>query len=149
MRFAWEPLYRGVTYLIPPTMNVLLVEGSPTIAGGIANHLKSLGVAPCRHVTSKEQALQRLQEQPPDLIIVGWELAGGSGVDFTRRICTHSDLQRIPVLMISPHDDRRRVLKASQAGVDGYLLRPFDRTDLAAKIEELASRARSPSPERS
>ncbi len=122
-------------------MQLLLVEGSPTIASGITNHLKGLGFDRCQCVASADEALRYLREQPVDLLITGWTLAERSGVAFTRQVRARADCRHLPVLMISPHDDHTRVLQALQAGVDGYLLRPFAPADLAAKIEELAVRA--------
>lgn len=119
-------------------MQLLLVEGSPTIASGILNHLNELGFGHCQRVASADEALRYLRERPVDLLIIGWELAERSGVAFTRQVRASAAYQELPVLMISPHDDQTRVVQALQAGVDGYLLRPFVAADLAAKIEELA-----------
>jgi len=119
-------------------MDILIAEQSPTITNGITNYLDALGFDRYRCTSSADEALRHLDQPATNLIIIGWQLSGGTGIDLARTVRAHPEGETLPILMISPHGDRRRVLQALEAGIDAYLLRPFTREDLEAKLEILA-----------
>lgn len=125
-------------------MNILLAESSVTIATGIANHLDALDLNSYHRTASLEEAMMHLDEQAITFVITGWQLTDSTGITLTREIRTRPDHQDLPILMISPHGDKRRVMQAHRAGVDGYLLRPFARRDLEVKIETVAAKRGTP-----
>lgn len=121
---------------------VLLAHRSHTVATGIRNHLRELGYEDVIHVRTAGQALRQLEEREVDLLVVGWRLEEGVGIEIVKEVRERPASASLPVLMVSPHADRDRVMSAVLGGVDGYLLRPFTEEALAARVDQALARRR-------
>ena len=74
----------------------------------------------------------------PDLIILDWNLPDFSGIDICQRI--RAGGLTTPILMLTGHDDITDRVTALDAGVDDYLIKPFELSELAARVKALAKR---------
>ena len=84
--------------------------------------------------------LIRARSQPePDLIVLDWNLPDFSGVDICQRI--RSSGVTTPILMLTGHDDIADRVKALDAGVDDYLVKPFSIEELMARLRAMQRRA--------
>ncbi|MEJ6584419.1 MAG: response regulator transcription factor [Synechococcus sp. ChSW.bin.154] len=85
--------------------------------------------------------LIKARSQPePDLIVLDWNLPDFSGVDICQRI--RSSGVTIPILMLTGHDDIADRVKALDAGVDDYLVKPFSIEELMARLRAMQRRAK-------
>jgi two-component system, OmpR family, response regulator MprA len=82
--------------------------------------------------------LQMAREQPPDLIILDWMLPGLDGLEVCRRLRAAGD---VPILMLTAKDDVQDRVTGLDAGADDYLVKPFDFSELLARIRALFRRA--------
>jgi two-component system, chemotaxis family, chemotaxis protein CheY len=82
-------------------------------------------------------ALRACREKMPDLILLDWSMPGMTGVEFVRGLRAQPDGGR-PVILISLTEvDTLEVAQAVSAGINDYVMKPFDRAILAAKLAEL------------
>jgi two-component system chemotaxis response regulator CheY len=82
-------------------------------------------------------ALRACREKMPDLILLDWCMPGMTGVDLVRSLRAQTDGDQ-PVILISATEiDATEIAHAVAAGVDDYLMKPFDRETLSAKLAEL------------
>jgi two-component system, chemotaxis family, chemotaxis protein CheY len=82
-------------------------------------------------------ALRACREKMPDLILLDWCMPGMTGVDLVRSLRAQADGDR-PIILISATEiDASEIAHAVAAGVDDYLMKPFDRETLSAKLAEL------------
>ncbi|MCS6964037.1 response regulator transcription factor [Thermoflexus sp.] len=95
--------------------------------------------------TSGLEALARLQEQPPDLIVLDWLLPGLSGVEVAARLRAAGD--STPILMLTAKDAVEDRVEGLDSGADDYLVKPFAPVELLARIRALLRRAGASRPE--
>ena len=101
-------------------MNILLVDDHAVVRQGYASLLRALLPAvEVREAASGEEALNRVQEALPHLVIMDFGLPGISGLETTRRL--RQRLPQLRVLFFSMHDELPLVRQALDAGASGYL----------------------------
>jgi adenylate cyclase len=85
---------------------------------------------------SGEEALAAVAERQPDLVLLDVVMPGMDGYDVCRRLRDEPATRFLPVVMITAHGDEEKV-KAIEAGADDFLLKPFDQTELLARVRSL------------
>ncbi|MGE8063336.1 response regulator [Pseudomonas sp. NPDC089547] len=101
-------------------MNIVLVDDHAVVRQGYASLLRAvLPAMEVREAASGEEALVRVQEQVPNLVIMDFGLPGISGLETTRRL--RQRLPQLRVLFFSMHDELPLVRQALEAGASGYL----------------------------
>ena len=118
---------------------VLLVEDEPHIARGVVFNLELEGYAVV-HVGTGEEALERVAQEPFDLVVLDLMLPGIDGLEVCRRL---RDMNaRIPVLMLTARSaERDRVAGLSQ-GADDYLTKPFSLAEFLLRVKGMLRRSR-------
>jgi CheY-like chemotaxis protein len=84
--------------------------------------------------SSGGEALATLRRHRPDLILMDVDLPGMDGVEATRRVNAVKHLSAIPIIMITGHSEKAIVVESLKAGASDFIVKPFDRTALLAKI---------------
>jgi DNA-binding response OmpR family regulator len=115
---------------------ILIVEEDPSLREITAFRLELLGYEVIAQ-ESGELALKWLEERLPSIVIVDATLPGMSGIEFVNRLSNDLRTSEIPVMLISTTSDLEDVQKAFTAGVDEYLVIPYDPIVLEAKVERL------------
>ncbi|VVN81301.1 response regulator transcription factor [Pseudomonas fluorescens] len=106
-------------------MNILLVDDHAVVRQGYASLLRAvLPAMQVREAANGEEALVRVQEQIPNLVIMDFGLPGISGLETTRRL--RQRLPQLRVLFFSMHDELPLVRQALDAGASGYLTKNSD-----------------------
>ncbi|PNG35609.1 response regulator, partial [Pseudomonas protegens] len=101
-------------------MNILLVDDHAVVRQGYASLLRAvLPAMQVREAASGEEALTRVAEEVPNLVIMDFGLPGISGLETTRRL--RQRLPQLRVLFFSMHDELPLVRQALEAGASGYL----------------------------
>ncbi|MBF0220063.1 MAG: response regulator [Gammaproteobacteria bacterium] len=124
-------------------MEILVVDDFPAMLRTIRNFLFELGFTNVNLAGSGELGLSVLRRKQIDLLLTDWNMPGMKGIDLLRTIRSDPQLKRIPVLMITAEQERNQVLEAAQAGVNGYIVKPFTPATLLAKIETIFKRLQS------
>ena len=92
-------------------------------------------------VVDAEQALDKLHEKLPNLILIDWMLPGIDGVELARRIRNDDDTKRIPLIMLTARGEESDKLKSFESGIDDYITKPFSPRELTARINAVLRRA--------
>ena len=90
--------------------------------------------------SSGSAALAALRRRRPDLILMDVDLPDIDGVEVTRRIKSAEAFAAVPIVMITGHSGKDVVVKCANAGASGFLVKPFDKAALLAKIGSLLGR---------
>lgn len=113
---------------------VLLVEPSSTQHRIIAGHLQQLGVPNLDWVQTAADALLRMEEVEPDLVISAMHLPDMTGTDLVQNLRLNEALQHIPFMLISSETDVRYLTPLRQAGVIAILPKPYELEQLRSAL---------------
>lgn len=116
---------------------ILVVEDDPALARGVVALLRADGHA-TDAVSEGRSALQLAEREPCSLYIVDIGLPDVSGFDVIRKLRARGD--RTPILVLTAHDRVSELVQGLDLGADDYLVKPFDPTELAARIRALLRR---------
>lgn len=89
-----------------------------------------------------EEALLRITEEPPDLVILDWMLPKVSGVEVCRQIRANVETRRTPVIMLTARSEEADKIRGLETGADDYVVKPFAMSELVARIRALLRRTR-------
>ena len=123
--------------------SALIVEDEPEIREMLNFSLTRAGFTVIEAATG-EMALQRLDTDLPDILIVDWMLPGMSGVELAKRIRRDELTSALPLLMLTARSEKTDVLKSFESGIDDYMSKPFSRKELVARIKALLRRLGAP-----
>jgi DNA-binding NarL/FixJ family response regulator len=118
---------------------IMLVDDHPLVRDGLRARLEAVpAFAIVAEAGSAEEALQRAQQQPIDLILMDINLRGSiNGIDLTARF--HVSFPEIAVLILSMHDKTEYLMQSVQAGARGYVLKDAPGKDIVHAIETVIS----------
>lgn len=120
---------------------VLVVEDEDALATLLDYNLVKEGFRADR-AADGEEALLKVSEEPPDLIVLDWMLPKVSGVEVCRQLRAGPETRRIPVLMLTARGEETDKVRGLDTGADDYLVKPFAMTELVARIRALLRRTR-------
>jgi signal transduction histidine kinase len=83
------------------------------------------------------QALQRLEQLQPDLILLDVMMPGMDGYEVCRRVRSTPQLAEVPIILLTALDDRASLVKGIEAGADDFLSKPVDRRELTARVRTI------------
>ena len=118
---------------------ILVVEDEPDISELIALNLEQAGQSPVL-ADSAEQALERIQEELPDLVLLDWMLPGQSGLELARRLRGDARTRTLPIIMLTARGDEEDKLRGLETGADDYITKPFSVKELQARIKAVLRR---------
>lgn len=118
-------------------LSVLVVDDQSSMRGLTKAHLRELGVQKIYDAPSGNSALKMLDGGPVDLIISDWVMEDGDGLAFLTALRRRPDLKHIPFIMATVQGEMEQVHAAVNAGVNGYLLKPFDTGMLLKKMQRI------------
>jgi two-component system chemotaxis response regulator CheY len=81
-----------------------------------------------------------LQAGDFDFVITDWNMPGMTGIDLLKSIRGDARLAKLPVLMVTAEAQRDQIIEAAQAGVNGYIIKPFTAATLKEKIDKIFQR---------
>jgi two-component system phosphate regulon response regulator PhoB len=87
-----------------------------------------------------EQALQKVNEPYPDLILLDWMLPGGTGVKLAKKLKQNEYTRNIPIIMLTARSDEDDKVAGFEAGIDDYITKPFSPKELIARIKAVIRR---------
>jgi two-component system chemotaxis response regulator CheY len=104
--------------------------------------LNELGYADVTEADDGNTALPLLKGGNFDFLITDWNMPGMPGLDLLKAVRGDPKLAKLPVLMLTAEAKREQIIEAAQAGVSGYVIKPFTAVTLKEKIDKiLASKA--------
>jgi two-component system chemotaxis response regulator CheY len=124
------------------TMKILVVDDFSTMRRIVKNCLQEIGYTEISEADDGNTALPMLQGGSFDFLITDWNMPGMPGLDLLKAVRADAKLAKMPVLMLTAEAKREQIIEAAQAGVSGYVIKPFTAATLKEKIDKiLATRA--------
>ncbi len=124
-------------------MKILIVDDFSTMRRIIKNLLRDLGFTNTQEADDGVTALPMLRNGDFDFLVTDWNMPGMSGIDLLREVRSDAKLAGLPVLMVTAEAKRDQIIEAAQAGVNGYVVKPFTAQVLKEKIEKIFERVDS------
>lgn len=121
-------------------MKILIVDDFSTMRRIIKNLLRDLGFTNCQEADDGNTALPMLQSGNFDFLVTDWNMPGMQGIDLLKAVRADERLKSLPVLMVTAEAKREQIIEAAQAGVNGYIVKPFTAQTLKEKIDKIFER---------
>jgi two-component system chemotaxis response regulator CheY len=120
---------------LDPNMSVLVVDDYSTMIRIIRNLLRQLGFVDVDDASDGASALQKMNIKRYGLVISDWNMEPMTGYDLLRQVRANPELETTPFIMVTAESKTENVIAAKKAGVDNYIVKPFNAQTLKAKIE--------------
>ena len=133
-------------------MKILIVDDFSTMRRIIKNLLRDLGFTNTVEADDGTTAIPVLNSGSIDFLVTDWNMPGMTGIDLLRlvrgsgarhvwrHVRADEKLKHLPVLMVTAEAKREQIIEAAQAGVNGYVVKPFTAQALKEKIEKIFER---------
>jgi len=121
-------------------IRILVVDDFSTMRRIIKNLLRDLGFTNVEEADDGKTALPILKQGRIEFLITDWNMPGMTGIDLLKEVRSDPELASIPVLMVTAEAKREQIIAAAQAGVNGYVIKPFTAVVLKEKIEKIFER---------
>jgi two-component system chemotaxis response regulator CheY len=121
----------------------LVVDDFSTMRRIVKNLLNDLGFHNTSEADDGHSALAELRKAPFDLVITDWNMPGMPGIELLKQVRADASLAKIPVLMVTAEAKREQIIEAAQAGVNGYVIKPFTAQTLGDKLGKIFERLES------
>ena len=118
-------------------LKILVVDDFSATRTIVINHLSKLGYSNTVEAENGASALARLKSALFDLVVTDCSMSDMSGLDLLKLIRADSDLKHIPVLMVTSEDLQGNIITAIKAGLNDYIIRPFDEYKFKQKLEKI------------
>jgi len=115
-------------------MNVLIVDDYKTMLRIVETLLKQLGFKNIHQATDGTMALQRLREGAFGLVISDWNMEPMTGLQLLKEVRADNQLKTIPFIMVTAESKMENIVAAKEAGVNNYIVKPFNAETLKQKI---------------
>ena len=121
-------------------MKILIVDDFSTMRRIIKNLLRDLGFTNTHEADDGLTALPMLQSGNFDFLVSDWNMPGMTGIDLLKAVRADPKLAALPVLMVTAETKREQIIQAAEAGVNGYVIKPFTAGTLEEKISKIFER---------
>ena len=122
---------------IDHSMSVLIVDDYKTMIRIIRNLLKQLGFANVDDAGDGTAALDMMRQKNYGLVISDWNMEPMTGYEFLREVRADDRLAQTPFIMVTAESKTENVIAAKKAGVNNYIVKPFNAATLKAKIDAI------------
>jgi two-component system chemotaxis response regulator CheY len=119
------------------SMPVLIVDDYKTMIRIIRNLLKQLGFANVDEAGDGSAALNMMRQKDYGLIISDWNMEPMTGYELLREMRADDRLSRTPFIMVTAESKTENVIAAKKAGVNNYIVKPFNAATLKSKIDAI------------
>jgi two-component system phosphate regulon response regulator PhoB len=119
---------------------ILIVEDEADLAVLLRYNLEAEGFRVATAASGNE-AVERIRDGVPDLILLDWMLPGLSGIELCRRWRSREETARTPIIMITARGEEEERVRGLATGADDYVVKPFSIPELLARINALLRRS--------
>lgn len=120
---------------------VLLVEDEPAQREVLAYNLEAEGLEVVL-ASNGEEALERVAEMVPDLILLDWMMPHVSGLEVCRRLKLRPETRGVPIIMLSARSEEVDKVRGLETGADDYVIKPYSLVELMARLRAHLRRVR-------
>jgi two-component system chemotaxis response regulator CheY len=115
-------------------MPVLIVDDYKTMLRIIRNLLKQIGFNNVDEATDGKAALEKMQQRKYGLVISDWNMEPMTGLELLKEVRADEGLRPTPFIMITAESKTENVIAAKEAGVNNYIVKPFNAATLKTKL---------------
>jgi two-component system phosphate regulon response regulator PhoB len=126
--------------------NILVVEDEPPLVEVLRYNLEKEGYL-VNVAENGAQALSKVHESAPDLVILDWMLPELSGIEVCRQLREDPDSREVPVIMLTARGEEADRVKGLASGADDYVVKPFSPAELLARVRAVLRRSTSSAPD--
>ena len=119
------------------SIKILIVDDFSTMRRIIKNLLRDLGFTNTAEADDGTSALPMLKAGGFDFLVTDWNMPGMTGIDLLKAVRADPNLASLPVLMVTAEAKRDQIVAAAQAGVNGYVVKPFTAQTLKEKLDRI------------
>jgi len=116
------------------SMPVLVVDDYKTMIRIIRNLLKQLGFSDIDDAADGTEALAKMQQRQYGLVISDWNMEPMTGYELLKEVRSDENLMKTPFIMVTAESKTENVIAAKKAGVNNYIVKPFNAATLSTKI---------------
>ena len=118
-------------------LKFLVVDDFSTMRRIVKNLLQELGYARIEEADDGTTALPMLKAGDFDFLITDWNMPSMPGLELLKQVRADPKLAKMPVLMVTAEAKREQIVEAAQAGVSGYIIKPFTAQTLSEKLAKI------------
>ena len=118
-----------------PRMSILVVDDYATMIRIISNLLKQIGFSDIDSASDGKAALEKMHERKYGLVISDWNMEPMNGYELLQNVRKDTSLSETPIILVTAESKTENVLAAKKAGVNNYIVKPFNAHTLRSKIE--------------
>lgn len=122
------------------SLKYLVVDDFATMRRVVRSQLRELGIEDIEEAEDGQEALEHLRKGGFGFVVTDWNMPNMQGIDLLRAIRSDAQLRHLPVLMVTAENKKENILEAAQAGVNGYIVKPFTADVLKEKLEAIFKR---------
>ncbi len=126
------------------SMSVLVVDDYGTMVRIIRNLLRQLGFEDVDDASDGATALAKMQGKRYGLVISDWNMEPMTGYDLLKQVRADPSIGEVPFIMVTAESRTENVIAAKKAGVNNYIVKPFNAQTLKAKIEAVFAERAEP-----
>jgi two-component system chemotaxis response regulator CheY len=119
------------------SMPILIVDDYSTMVRIMRKLLKEIGYENVDDAASGQAALEKMQSKKYDLIISDWNMEPMTGFELLQKVRATEETKRLPFIMVTAESKPENVKAAKDAGVNNYLIKPFNAATLKGKIDQV------------
>lgn len=116
---------------------ILVVDDFSTMRRITKNLLRDLGYTNVEEADDGTTALPKLKTGNFGLVVSDWNMPGMTGLELLKAVRSDDRLKDLPVLMLTAEARREQIIEAAEAGVNGYIVKPFTAQVLKEKIDKI------------
>ena len=121
-------------------MKVLIVDDYATMRRIIRNLLTQIGFDDIEEAEDGEKALKKMRAAQFGLVLSDWNMTPVTGLELLKTVRADSALAKTPFILITAESKPENIVAAKQAGVNNYIIKPFNAETLKTKINAVLSR---------
>ncbi len=116
---------------------VLVVDDSSVMRQIIKKNLKELGFGDIYDAEDGAAGLKKLGDAHVDLVVSDWNMPKMTGIEFLKAVRADDKLKGTAFIMVTSEADKSKIMEAVQAGVNQYIVKPFNANQLEEKIQQV------------
>lgn len=125
--------------MFDPNTRVLVVDDMSTMRKIVSKILREIGFVNISEAADGAQAWEEISSSGNSygLIVSDWNMPNTTGLDLLRRVRADQRVNKTPFILVTAEAEQRQVAEAIKAGVDQYVVKPFNKEQLQLKIESV------------
>ena len=124
---------------VDPSMPILVVDDYQTMVRIIRNLLKQLGFENVDDASDGNAAIAKMRDKKYGLVISDWNMEPMTGYELLRQVRNEAEIAETPFIMVTAESKTENVIAAKKAGVNNYIVKPFNAQTLKGKIEAVCA----------